>query len=177
MADSPAQTLTFSEGSNSFESFLSYHPEMMCTLGNLLITYQDGQLYTHDGTVYNNFYGVQYDSSARFVFNDFGMQKKTFKAVEEIASVIWKCPEIETSLMSYGTTPQQSALDVSDFEELEGTFCASLFGDSNSDGGLINGDSLKGLYMSINFQAVSPTELTNLALVSVRTLDSALNIK
>lgn len=177
MPDSPAQTITFSEGSNTFESFLSYHPEMMVTLGNLLISYQGGQLYTHDSSVYNNFYGVQYDSYVKIIFNDFEMQRKTFKSVQEIASAVWECPEILTSLMSYGITPQQSNLIAGDFTLQEGGWNADFLCDVNSIGGLINGDSLKGWYMSIRFQANSPSSLITLVLCSVKTIDSSLNLK
>ena len=56
--DDAAYTLSFNEPSNTYESFLSYHPEMMVTLGALLITYKGGDSWTHNSDKYNNFYGV-----------------------------------------------------------------------------------------------------------------------
>lgn len=176
-ANSAAQTLSFSEGSNSFESFLSYHPENMCTLGNTLISFYGGDLYTHDSTTYNNFYGVQYDSYIKFVFNDFPLQRKSFKSVEEIGSILWDCPEITTNLNSYGVTKQTSNLIAGDFELLESGWNASFLNDVNSIGGLINGDSLRGFYMTIKFRAASPTDLVNLSLCSIYFINSQLNSK
>lgn len=173
--DSLAQTLSFSEGSNTFESFLSYHPEMMCTLGNLLVSFKDGDLYTHDSTTYNNFYGVQYDSYIKFTFNNFPLQRKSFQSVEEVASVCWSCPEIQTSLNSYGAVQQESNLVGGDFEQLEGGWNASFLCDVNSQGGLINGDTLKGFYMTIKFLASSPSNLITLSLCSIYFINSPLN--
>jgi hypothetical protein len=79
--------------------------------------------------------------------------------------------------MSYGVVPQQSQLISSDFVQLEGGWNTSFYRDSNSNGGLINGDSLKGFYIFIKFQVDNPTTLITLALVSVYFINSPLNQK
>lgn len=172
-----AQTIVFSEDSNSFESFLSYQPEMMCTLGNLLVSFLDGDLYTHDSPVYNNFYGVQYDSYITFSFNDFPLQRKTFLSVQEIANTIWDCPEIVTSLSTYGTTKQTSKLVTANFLPLEGGFNSSFMCDINSTGGWINGDVLKGFFINIQFHTSNTQGLINLAIASIYFINSPLNIR
>jgi len=174
-ADSQAQTLSFSEGSNSFESFLSYHSEMMCTLGNTLITFKDGELYTHDSEIYNRFYGVDYPSYIVFVFNQNPAESKSFLSVDERANVIWSCPDIETSLMSFGTTPQQSNLVEADFELVEGKWQASFLQDQNSIAGLIEGDDLKGVWIKIKFQVDSASSFITLNEILLRYIDSPLN--
>lgn len=178
-ATDTAQTIYFNEASvqqeKGFKSFLSYHPEMMVTLGVLLITFKNGQLYTHDSTVYNNFYGVQYSSDITPVFNQNVMEKKTYEALEEIGSQIWVCPEIISSLNSFGSTKQQTSLINSDFSELEGNFHAGILRDQNSNGGIINGDIMKGNYITIKMLAENPVNLITLALCSVYYVDSALN--
>ena len=179
---SPAQTILFDEEVNRFETFASYHPEMMVNMGVLLVTFKDGHLYTHDDEGhYNNFYGVQYDSTITPVFNQNENIKKTFISIEEQASSVWDCPEIITSSNEYGQTKQVSELITSDFEELEGNFNSSFLRASNSIGGIINGSSLKGNLCSVKFRLPMPEPPNNtiktLNLVTVKSNESQLNLK
>lgn len=174
---SPAQTLSFSESTNTFDSFLSYHAENMCYIGNLLVTFDGGDMYTHDSDTYNQFYGVDYPSYIKVVFNQNPTFKKSFVALTEGGNTVFACPEIQTQVMSYGTTPQQSNLVEEDFDDEEGEFIAALLGDSNSQDGLINGDSLKGKYIIIKFYKTSASELVVLDYAQIKTIDSALNVR
>lgn len=169
-------TLSFNEELNQFESFLSYHPEMMCSIGTLLVSFKNGQLYTHDDTDnYNTFYGVKYDSTITGIFNQMVMQKKTYLSLTELSSEIWDCPEIQTSMNSYGTVKQQSSLVQSDFEQKEGEYHASFLRDSNSIGGIIEGEPLKGNYISVKFRSNNPTNLVSLDEVNLKYINSPLN--
>ena len=150
---------------------------MMCTLGTLLIAFKNGQLYTHDSDTYNNFFGVQYNSEIEPVFNQGTGSVKSFMALEEKANGVWAAPEIETSLMSYGTTPQQSNLVSADFELKEGKYCAALLRDSNSIGGINGGDQLKGDWIKIKLRNTSANNLVSLSLLNLRIIDSPLNNK
>ena len=174
-------TITFDEDSKGFESFLTMYPEMMCTLGTLLVSFKDGNLYTHDDVGYNNFFGVQYDSSITPVFNKNELEKKSYTAVSELASEVWDCPEIITSSNEYGRIKQTSELIEADFGELEGDFHASFLRASNSDGGLLEGSGLKGNLCSIKFRKkmLPPpnNNLITLALITVSTIDSPLTNK
>ena len=176
---SPAQTLTFDEERNSFDSFVSYKPEMMCSLGVLFVTFKDGQLWTHDNEPkYNNFYGVQYNSKIKGVFNANVYVKKTYLSVSEVSSKIWRCPSIETTVNSYGKVKQSSELKAVDFATYEDNFYASFLRDSNSIGGLINGSILKGNYVAVDFEAdVEDTDenLVTLSVISVKYNESPLN--
>lgn len=169
-----AQTLSFDEELNHFESFLSLSPEMMCSIGTLLTTFKNGGLYTHDDVVYNRFFGETFDSEITPVFNQNTLEKKTYLAISEVASEVWDCPEIETSLNSYGTTKQQSNLIEQDFQTKEGVHHAGFLRDSNSQGGLIEGSSLKGNYISIKFRKQIPTNLVTLDILSLEYIDSPL---
>ncbi|HEY8688455.1 MAG TPA: hypothetical protein VIM07_04410 [Chitinophagaceae bacterium] len=176
--DSPAQTINFSshnQNDSSFESFLSFHPEMMCCLGVLLVSFKNGDLYTHDSTIYNRFYGIDYPSYITFVFNEYPLQRKSFQSVEEISNTVWGCPEIITSLNTYGTVSQQSNLVEAEFTQLEGGYCSSFKRDTNSPGGKINGQSLKGFYTTIKFQKNTADSLITLALCKVYFINSPLN--
>ncbi len=176
-----SQTLIWDEEGNRFETFVSLFPEMMVTLGTTLCSFKDGILWTHDDDDhYNNFFGVQYDSYITPVFNKMELDKKTFLAVEEIASQPWDCPEIITGSNSYGKVKQTSNLIEDDFEELEGNFNAAFLGATNSIGGLIDGDSLKGNIMSVKFRATIPDPpnnlLVSLELIKLKSINSALNV-
>lgn len=175
-----AFTMVFDEPTNSFEGERSYQPEMWCCLGTLKISFKDGQLYTHDSTTYNNFYGVQYESSVTAVFNENAIQKETFMGITEVSNTIWDCPEIYTNIQSISqlNLPQQSNLITQDFELIEGNYVAPFRCDINSPGGILNGDSLKGLYVAVKFRAqVSQTSnLVYLALSQIRFTDSQLNV-
>lgn len=172
VGDSPAQTLSFSESRNdtdrpSFESFLSYKPEYMVSVGVLFASFKDAQLWTHDNTVYNSFYGSSYESSVTLVFNDLPLQKKTWMNITEISDVIWDCPEIYTNVNTYGTTRQQTSIIQQEFDVLEGNPAATIKRDTNSPGGKWNGDFMKGQMCVIKFRRQGASELIYLNTISV----------
>jgi hypothetical protein len=180
--DSLAQTLTYDEERNGFDSFVSYNPEMMVNLGVLFVSFKDGVLWTHDNEpFYNNFYGVQYDSTITPVFNQNEIKKKTFIAVTELASQTWDCPEIETNSNVSGGIKQISNLAISDFDEKEGDYHASFLRATNSPGGLIDGDTLKGNIIKIKLRAINEQPPNNhlvvLNLVTVSSIDSPMTNK
>lgn len=177
-----AKTINFLETRDTtegFESPLSYQPEGMTVLSNLLITWKNGQLWRHNSDTYNNFYGVQYESYVDVVFNEFPSAKKSWQAIMEVASTIWDCPKIETSVISIAplNLPQQSNLITQDFEQLEGQWNAALKRDLNSLKGLISGDSLKGEYIIVRFRlrATDAAKFNYLAISKMYYKDSALN--
>jgi signal peptidase I len=172
----PAVTLVFDLDYKCFSTFLSYYPEMMTTLGTLFISFKDGQLYTHDNPAYNTFFGQPAaDSSITLAFNQNPLDKKTFMSVGEVASQIWDVPVIKTDINSYGTTKMESNLVDDDFVELEGTYEAPVLRDVNSIGGILEGDSMKGKYMTMKFRAKTPTSLVSLNLLSLKSINSPLN--
>lgn len=176
MANSLAQTLAFSEAENSFESFLSYHPENMCNMGNVFVTFKDGDIYTHDDAGnYNRFYGIDYPSYIKAVFNQNGTMKKSFVAVTEGGSTVWEIPEIKTQVMSYGSTPQESKLFTDDFEDVEGQFDAAFWNDINSDGGLADGATLKGKWLTGKFMVSNAGNLVILNYIELKSINSPLN--
>lgn len=161
----PAYTLSFDEDGNAFESFLSYHPEMMCVLGSLLITWKDGDLWTHDASVYNNFYGTQYESSIEPVFNDKAAIKKKYLATghKSLNNVVWESStngDITTSAVNPQTgLVQISQLATGDYDLEETTLTAAFLYDANSGAdaaeALVNGDFLGGNYLKMKFTCPS----------------------
>lgn len=173
-------TIMFDEELNSFSTFLSYHPEMMTCLNTLLVTFKNGQLWTHDSEYYNTFYDIQSESSITTVFNQNPLDKKTFLSVSQISSGIWVADQIDTDIVMYGNAMQSSLIE-SDFDNLEGTYEAAILRDSNSPGGIANGDVMKGKYMVMKFSKYPDPErfyemgLIKLNSLSLKYINSPLN--
>lgn len=172
-----AQTISFDEREKAFESRYSYLPEWIGALNTLLISFKTGNLWRHNSSVFNSFYGVAYESFIQGVFATNLLEKKTFLAMSQEANKAWDCPEIITQTDSYANTKQQSNLIVSDFESLESMFHASFLRDSLSPGGVIDGDSLKGNYMIVKIRQQIASDFVFLNMVSVLYEDSQLTAK
>jgi len=171
-------TIAFDEVGNSFESFYSYHPEMMGELNTTLFSFKDGGIWRHtNDTDFCNFYGTQYGASITTVFNTASIDKKTWISIMETGNTTWACPIIYTQMDTGGTSgnKQESELLVSDFTTLESEYQASFLRDSNSPGGLVEGDSLKGGYMVIKFEKTSANSFVYLNSATTKYINSPLN--
>jgi len=167
-------TISFDENANAFESFYSYHPEFMGELNTTLFSFKNGDIWQHGTTPYCNFYGVQDDASITTVFNSNSLDKKTWISIMETGNTIWECPVIYTQ-MDNGSGKQESQLLESDFVTLESEYQASFLRDSNSPGGLIEGDSLKGGYIVAKFEKTSANSFVYLNSATTKYINSALN--
>jgi len=172
----PDYNFSFNEKRNSYTSFYDFHPEYLLAVEENVYTWKNGKMYLHSkDATYCNFYGTQYAASIQAVFNQTLVENKSFLALKEVASGIWACPVISTNSYSYGTTNQQSNLVESDFAQLEGNYEAVFLRDTNSIGGIGNGDSLKGNYIVIDFQSNNANNLVFLSEISVKFIDSPRN--
>jgi hypothetical protein len=170
-------TMSFDEAGNGFESFYSYKPEFMGNLNVTLFTFKSGKMWKHKSSTYCNFYGVQYSTHITTVFNSGALDKKTWISVMETGNTIWNCPVIYTQMNSYGTTRQESNLIDADFEVLESEYHASFLRDTNSQGGLLNGDSLKGGFIVIKFEKSNANSFVYLNSATTKFINSPLNAR
>ena len=169
-------TISFDEVANAFESFYSYYPEFMGDLNTKLFSFKDGEIWAHDNnSTYCNFYGVQGNAFITTVFNTGALDKKTWVSIMETGSTTWACPVIYTQMNSYGTTKQESELLESDFQTLETEYHASFLRDTNSQGGLLEGDSLKGGYIVIKFEKTNANSFVYLNSATTKYINSPLN--
>lgn len=107
-------TFSFHENLNRWTSFYSFLPEFMGRIGNEILTYKNGALWLHNrSSVYNNFYGVQYNSEAEVVANMIPELRKAWRFVEEVSDEIWEIPEITNEV------GQSSKLVEANFETRE----------------------------------------------------------
>lgn len=167
------ETMSFDEGRNLFGSPYDYAPEQIICAENVLYSFRNGKMFIHDNTTnYNTFYGTVYDSTITRVFNAGLIEKKNWISLTEVASVIWDCPEISTNNMSYGSAVQQSNLILQDFVNEESNFSACFLGDSNSIGGIANGESLKGNLIKIKFRAQGSTGFVTFSAINLYFTDS-----
>ena len=74
-------TVSFKEDTNAWTSRKSFLQEEGVSLNNVYYTFKDGQLWSHDNQTRNNFYGTQYNSSVKFIFNDAPGSVKQFKTL------------------------------------------------------------------------------------------------
>jgi hypothetical protein len=159
-----------------FEAFYSYHPENIGALNNLLLTFKEGQVWTQNNPIHCNFYGVDYDVYIDVVFNDSPLDRKTYLAIMETSNVLWHCPSIISQAKS-GNTQQSTSIVEARFSLLEGQYNAAIPRDENSPGGLINGDTMKGNYLKVRFQTSNGDGLYYLNSVSLKYINSPLNVR
>jgi len=123
----PGLTVAFNETANAFSSAYSFLPENMCGSGIEIVSFKEGSIYLHNSNaLYNNFYGVQYNSEIWSVLNAEPSNVKVLQAISEETDDAWEVYSI--------TTPngQSSSLVVADFEEKENNQYAAVWRDANT---------------------------------------------
>ena len=75
------ETINFKEDVQGWTSFASYIPEQGVSINDEFYTFKNGEIYSHDNETRNNYYGVQYQSSVKLLFNDMPDQVKTFRTL------------------------------------------------------------------------------------------------
>jgi hypothetical protein len=159
----------YSETDKFFESFYGFtDAETLQFVNGFIFSGYEGELYIHNSSTRNNFFGVQQSSAVTTVFNGNLQLKKTYTAIEELSNGLW------TGTVTTGPlTNQLSGLAVSDFQKTVGAFTinskenkfnATIKRDENSAGGKYQGDSMKGLYAQV---ALTNSLTTEQRLISV----------
>lgn len=90
MAINTLYTLTYEPKVKGWPSFYSYNPDWMIGMNQYFYTFKNGNLYKHnDNAARNNFYGVQYSSRIKTVFNDSPLENKLFKTLNIEGNSPW----------------------------------------------------------------------------------------
>jgi hypothetical protein len=168
-------TIAYSERLNKWTSFYNYNPDCGFGLFINLYTFKNGNLYVHDknGTR-NNLYGTQYNTIINMPFNQNVAFVSTFESMSVQSNVLM----ITTSEGVVTSLGQVTDLIASDFTKstlvdgnttvtinsVEGVYSSSFMRDINSVGGIVNGDVLKGNWLTVE---VITTASTILRLFSV----------
>jgi len=83
-------TLTYSDGVEGWVSYYSYIPDYMIGMNNYFYTFYGGNLYRHNvNPIRNNFYGNDYPSTIKSVFNDVPLENKLFKTLNLEGDDAW----------------------------------------------------------------------------------------
>ena len=164
-----AKTFGFNEFRNSYTSFYSYSPEWISTAENLVVSWKNGVLYTHDNTTnYANFYGVQYKPSITLIFNQYEQLKKRYNTMTMLCNKAW-IPDTNGDITT--NLGQSSSLAITDFLYKDDKLHAAFKRDASSTGGLYNGNVLKGNWLRVNLKPVNGNEFVNLYYIEVINLE------
>ena len=86
-----AETLSFKEEVQGWTSFVSYIPENGVSINNEFYTFKNGEIWSHDNPVRNNFYGTQYNTKVSVMLNDMPEAVKGYKTLNyEGTESFWK---------------------------------------------------------------------------------------
>ena len=109
-------TLTYSPSSKGWPSFYSFIPEYIKGMNNYLYTFKNGQLYRHNtNETRNNFYGQQFNTTIKSVFNASPLENKLFKTIELESDDSWDAT-LTTDL------PQIGSITSTFFEKKEANY-------------------------------------------------------
>lgn len=109
-------TLTYSPSSKGWPSFYSFIPEYVQGMNNYLYTFKNGQLYRHNtNETRNNFYGQQFNTTIKSVFNKSPLENKLFKTIELESDDSWDA-SLTTDL------PQTGSITSTFFEKKESNY-------------------------------------------------------
>jgi hypothetical protein len=151
-------TIAYNEQLNKWTSFYTYIPDCGFGLFIKLYTVNRGNLYVHDGdSSRNEFYGVQYSSILKFVSSLFSTQVKNFQTLSYQSNQLMITTEdgIETNLGQVSELVSEDFLNyvlrdgvtMVNIYDREGLYQASFQRDKLK-GGIINGDTLRGNYIT-----------------------------
>ena len=113
----PRRTVTYSKVSEGWNSFWSYQPDWMTEMNSTFYTFKNGELWKHNvNTTRNNFYGQQYQSSIRTIFNADPLTVKVFNTLSLNSTHPWTA-DVYTNISA-------GSIDYTYFVEKEGQWFA-----------------------------------------------------
>tara|TARA_R100001463_G_scaffold1814_8_gene7776 strand:+ start:2636 stop:10954 length:8319 start_codon:yes stop_codon:yes gene_type:complete len=166
-------TLSFNEKAKGWISFKSFVPEAGVSINNKYYTFYDGELFSHHSNkIRNNFYGEQFDSQIKVLFNDapevvksFGTLKYEGTASKIIANSTddvgplkeyynlfsksgWYVNEIKTDLQTGGAL---------EFKGKEGKYFSTMYGEVTNLNNLDTSEfSVQGINSAASVSIVGP---------------------
>jgi hypothetical protein len=132
-----SEGLSFKERVDGWNTRMSYDPEFGISLNNEYYTFKDGSLWEHSNPLRSNFYGVQYESTVKPIFNDAPTSIKNFKTLSYEGTAGW------TAAIA---TNEQSG-EVNTWKKREGIYFNYIIGDgtfflADLDGDVTNSNTI-----------------------------------
>ena len=158
-------TVAFDESVNGWTSFYSYVPDGFSgSLDGKFYTFKNSDIYVHYATNdYNNFYGVSYDSSVDFIFNEQPSASKNFLTINYEGSDTWNISNIETDTDQAYNIPAYNVLNqdliISAFQKMHNKFYSNIMNSSTSSAGEVvfgnDVSGIKGFFAKMKIQTSS----------------------
>ena len=117
------ETVSYKQGLEGWPTRKSFVPEMGISLNNVYYTFKNGVIWSHDNETRNNFYGTQYKSSVKLIFNSDPSSVKNFKTLGYEGDEGWTTPNIQTNMQN-GKVPS--------YIEKEGMYYNFIKGEENT---------------------------------------------
>lgn len=139
---------SFSEDDKRWKTFYDFSAEFFAALENEVYSIVGSQIHIHyAGADHGSFYGVKKDCYWQPVANQEFRRKKTWKATALETTDQWSVT-IEGDFKSNGALPQVTAMQLTDFTELEDAFWSDIKRDTNTpnktgDDALNNGNVMR----------------------------------
>ena len=94
------KTISFDDSVNGFPSFFDYAPDHGDSIKNEYYTIKDGSMWLHYSptALRSNFYGTQYKSSIRFIFNPKVSMSKVFKTINYEGGNGWEVNSFKSDI-------------------------------------------------------------------------------
>jgi len=117
------ETVSYKHGLRGWPTRKSFIPESGVSLNNVFYTFKGSQIWSHNNDTRNNFYGTQYKSTVKLIFNEARSNIKNFKTLAYEGSKDWSCANIKTDMQD-GKVPS--------FIAKEGIYYNFIKGNENS---------------------------------------------
>lgn len=180
-------TIAFAEKINKWTSFYTFVPDSAFSMFTKTYSFNQGDIYLHEANTPNrcNFYGTQYPSTIYFSTNQQPTLAKTFQSINYQANQLLVTPSLGINT----STGQQSELINLDFVQAtyhdgvnpdviiydsEGLYKSSFMREFPD---LVNGNQLKGNWMTIGLETTSPSTILALFTCEIEYNHSYQNIR
>jgi len=94
------ETVSYKQGLKGWPTRKSFVPESGVSLNNIYYTFKGSQIWSHNNETRNNFYGTQYKSTVKLIFNVNPSKVKNFKTISYEGDSGWTTPNITTDLQN-----------------------------------------------------------------------------
>lgn len=181
VSSAPGTTIVFAVKNNKWSDFRQFYPDFGWSLYTRTIVGYEGQFYTFEnggGADTNNFFGVQFQSSIKFVEAKNPAIIKDFEALSYQANqlLITSIDGVQSSLGQITTLIDtdfikqaltSGGLTVTNYN-VDGVYSASFLGDKNDEGGVVNGNGMRGNFLIVELVTFDGSQPLTLFSIAVR---------
>lgn len=165
-------TFAFNEDADKWVTYYDYVPEFMVKFITSFFTFKNGTMWEHNvNPLRNNFYGTQYNTRLRIVFNAEYENSKVLFNIRLDSKGAWYVPNIETEKNDKFPNGMKSRIKLQNMKLIDGKKWADFLRDMNDPQfgnipdpvqrqltSLFKGRVLQGCYAYIDLQCDDTTE-------------------